>query len=223
VASAIDRENFLKVYPPRAATAGTTIMSPTTAGFRAFNAYDGGPTGNLEKAREVLGGRTVPLVLGYPNTPRYQKIAAFLKTNLDPAGFRVDPQPIDVDQYYSTIGKRNNPYDVYIAGWGSDWPSGATIIPPLFDGRQIQAEGNQNLSYLDEAEVNARIDQIMADTDLQRAASAWADLDRELMERFAPIVPLTYERNFSLIGSRVGGAYLSRAHGATALVGIFVK
>ena len=49
---AIDRENFLKAYTPVAAEPSTTILSPTTLGFVSFNAYDGGPSGNLEKAKE---------------------------------------------------------------------------------------------------------------------------------------------------------------------------
>lgn len=220
---AMDRENFLKVYGPMSAEPGTTILSPTTVGYVNYNAYDGGPTGNPEKAKELLGGRVVPLTYAYINTPRQQKIAAFLQSSLERAGFRLTIQAVDPDKWYTTIGLKDNPFDIYMAGWGSDWPSGVTIIPPLYDGRQIAPAGNQNFSYIDMPDMNARMDSISLITDLTEAGRKWAELDRDIMTKYAPIVPLTYERNFSLVGPRVGGAFLSSPYGAVALTNIHVK
>jgi peptide/nickel transport system substrate-binding protein len=220
---AIDRENFLKVYTPVGADAGTTIMSPTTMGYQNYNAYDGGSTGDLEKAKELLGGKTVPLVYAFVNTPRQQKVAAFIQENFQKAGFQVTVQPVDPDQWYTNVGKKDNPYDIYMWGWGSDWPSGTTIIPPLFDGRTIQPAGNQNASFMNEADVNARIDSISLMTDLAAAGAKWAELDKDIMTKYAPIVPLTYEKIFNLVGSRVGGAFISGPYGQVSLTDIFVK
>jgi peptide/nickel transport system substrate-binding protein len=154
---------------------------------------------------------------------RQQKVAAFIKTNLDKAGFQITLQAIDGAQYYSTIGKKNNPYDLYLAGWGSDWPSGTTIIPPILDGRGIAAEGNNNWSYFNSPEINARIDEISREADLGKAGAMWAALDREVMEKHAPFVPLLYSRNFSLNGSKIGGAFLSAPYGATSLNHVHLK
>ena len=220
---AIDRENFLKVYGPTSAEPGTTILSPTTMGYERYNAYDGGPTGDVEKAKEVLGGRTVPLVYGYVNRPQQQKMAAFLQSSLQRAGFELTIQAVDADQYYSTVGKRDNPFDIYMSGWGSDWPSGVTVIPPILDGRTIAPAGNQNFSYINMPDMNARMDSISLVTDLAAAGAQWAVLDREIMTKYAPVVPLTYERSFVLVGTGVGGTFLSSPFGAAALVDIFVK
>jgi peptide/nickel transport system substrate-binding protein len=220
---AIDRENFLKVYSPVGAVVGTTILSPTTLGYQHYNAYDAGPTGDTAKARELLGGRRVALTYAYPNSPRQQRIAAFLQTNLNAAGFDVTIQAVDFDQYVTSTARKDNPFDFYQQGWGSDWPSGATIIPPLFDGRTITPAGNQNNSFINEPEINARIDSISLITDLAEAGRQWAALDRDIMTKYAPVVPLTYEKNFSLIGTRVGGAFLSAPYGLPALTNIFVK
>ena len=220
---AIDRENFLKVYGPMSAEPGTTILSPTTLGYERYNAYEGGSTGSIEKAKELLAGRTVPLTYAYFNTPRQQKIAAFVQESLEQAGFEITIQPVDGDQYYSSIGRRDNPFDFYMAGWGSDWPSGVTVIPPLFDGRAIAPAGNQNFSYVNMPDINARMDSVSKVTDLVAAGTQWAGLDREIMTEYAPIVPLTYERAFYLVGTRVGGAYLSPSHGLPGLTSLFVK
>ena len=110
-----------------------------------------------------------------------------------------------------------------VFGDGVDDDAGATVIPPTLDGRTIAPAGNMNLSYLDAPEMNARMDEISLVTDLAASGAQWAALDREIMERHAPIVPLTYERSFSLTGSRVGGAFLSSRYGATSLLNVFVK
>jgi peptide/nickel transport system substrate-binding protein len=220
---AIDRENYLKVYSPVGADPSTTILSPTTAGYVKYNAYDGGPNGNPAKAKELLGGKTVPLVFAYVNSPRYQKIAAFIQSNLQQAGFQVTLQAVENDQYYSNVGRKDNPFDFYMWGWGSDWPSGSTVIPPLFDGRTIAPSGNQNASFMNEPDVNAKIDSISVVSNLAEAGKEWAALDRYIMEKYAPIVPLTYEKWFSLTGPRVGGVFLSTAYGAPAITDVYVK
>src|SRR6185503_4212910 len=109
----------------------------------------------------------------------------------------------------------------YLWGWGFDWPSGVTIIPPTFDGRTIQPSGNQNSSFLDAPDVNTQIDSIALMTDLAAAGTKWAELDRYIMEKYAPIVPITYEKSFSLVGTRVGGAFLSASFGVTAMNDLF--
>lgn len=221
---AIDRENFLKAYTgPLGADLSTTILSPTTAGFQKYDAYDGGPNGNPAKAKELLGGKTVPLVFAFANTPRFQKVAAFIQSNLQQAGFQVTIQPVDGDQYYTNVGRKDNPFDFYIWGWGADWPSGATIIPPLFDGRTIAPTGNQNASFLDAPDVNAKIDSISRIADLAQAGPQWAALDRYIMETYAPIVPLTYEKWFSVVGTNTGGVFLSPTQGVPALANVYVK
>ncbi len=220
---AIDRQDFLKVYGPMGADPSSTILTPPIPGYLKYNAYDGGPTGDIAKAKALLGGKTVPLVYAYFNTALQQKIAAFIKSNLDQAGFEVTLQPVPPDQYYSTVGKKNNAFDIYMCGWGFDWPSGSTVIPPTLDGRGITDAGNQDCAYFNNPEVNSRIDQIMKETDLVKAGSEWGALDKQIMEQYAPIVPLTYERWFSMVGSRVGGTYLSPAYGLPALNNVYVK
>ena len=39
------------------------------------------------------------------------------------------------DTYYDVIQKPTADSDVIWGGWGADWPSIATVIPPLFDSR----------------------------------------------------------------------------------------
>jgi len=220
---AIDRQGLLKVWGSYAGDPGTTLLSPTTSGYQKYNAYDGGPNGNIEKAKELLGGKTVNLTYGYRNTERNQAVAAFLKSSLKPVGVELNIQPIDEDQYYTVIGKKNNQFDMYMYGWGADWPGGGTVIPPLWDGERITPEGNNNTAYLNDPKVNAEIDRVLALSDLTEQDKAWAELDKDIMTRLAPTIPVIYDKQTTLYGSKIGGIYLSAPYGNSGLNNLYVK
>ena len=92
-----------------------------------------------------------------------------------------------------------------------------------WDGRQIRDQGHENLSFFDEPAINERMDELDKETDPAKAATAWAELDKQIMEEYAPAVPLTYFGSYSLSGSKVGGIYLSTAANLPALRNAHVK
>ena len=220
---AIDRQGLLKVWGSYAGDPGTTLLSPTTSGYEKYNAYDGGTNGNIEKAKELLGGKKINLTYGYRNTERNQAVAAFLKSSFQQVGVNLNIQPIDEDQYYTVIGKKNNQFDMYMYGWGSDWPGGGTVIPPLWDGERIVPEGNNNTAYLNDPQVNKEIDRILALSDLTEQDKAWAALDKDIMTRLAPTIPVIYDKQTTLYGSKIGGIYLSAPYGNSGLNNLYVK
>jgi peptide/nickel transport system substrate-binding protein len=208
-------------------TAGTvlnSIESPTTPGWQNYDVFGVGPTGDAAKAKQMLGGKTPELVLCFAGgVARRESQALAIQASLQQAGFKIDLKPIDAATYYTIIGAKTNTCDLYRAGWGSDWPSGSTIIPPILDGRSIQPTGNSDYSYYNSDATNAEIDRISAETDSAQAAKDWAALDKKIMQNDAPMIPILDDRNFTLIGSKVGGAFLSKAFGATSLNTVFVK
>ena len=222
---AIDKAGILQVEG--GATAGTptgAILSPTTTGYQKYDAYPStGNSGDVEKAKQLLGGKHPKLTYAYGNTPTGAKVAQKIKSSLERAGFQVTTSPIDPSQRYIIFGTRGNPYDIYIYGWGSDWPSGGTVIPPMFDGRQIQPKGNQDDSYFMNDDVNSKIDAAYKETDPAKAAKLWAALDKEIITKYAPIAPLYTDTFTQLYGSKVGNAYLSAAFGLPHLWNLYVK
>ncbi|MFG1928198.1 ABC transporter substrate-binding protein [Cryptosporangium sp. NPDC048952] len=220
---AIDRQGLLKVWGSYAGDPGTTLLSPTTSGYDKYNAYDGGNTGNIEKAKELLGGKKVKLTYAYRNTERNQAVAAFLRSSLQPAGVDLTIQPVDEDQYYTVIGKKNNQFDMYMYGWGSDWPGAGTVIPPLWDGKRITPEGNNNTAYLNDPKTNEEIERILGLSDLTEADKAWGALDKDIMTRLAPTIPVIYDKQTTVYGSKIGGIYLSKPYGNSGLNNLYVK
>ncbi|MBC3840191.1 hypothetical protein GXW82_08300 [Streptacidiphilus sp. 4-A2] len=113
---------------------------------------------------------------------------------------------VDSKDYYDEIGDVNNKFDLYWAGWGPDWPSADTVIPPLFDGRLIAPDSSDTMLFDDPA-VNAEIDRINAETDLAQQDKDWAALDKTIMGQ-APIIPWVDLRQVSLYGPGLGGVHL---------------
>jgi len=222
---ALDKEAVLKAIGGSAAgIPATTLMSPTVAGFKKYDVFNVPPAGDKAKVKELLGSTTPPpLVLAYANTPRRAAQAEAARKSLEAAGFKVTTKSIDSTNYYTEVGRKDNQYDLYLGGWGSDWPDAGTVIPPLFDGRQITPTGNQNLAYFNDDSVNAEIDRIQSLTDAAARQTAWAALDEKIMKDFAPVIPTNYDNNYTLIGSKVGNAFVSDAFGQTGLSNIFVK
>jgi peptide/nickel transport system substrate-binding protein len=198
----------------------------TVPGYKAYDAYPAPLTGDVEKAKALLTGKTVP-PLRYcyrPGTPIREQVAAANKENLERAGFQIVMAPTDATSHYTIIGKKDNTCDIYPTGWGQDYPSNSTVMGVLMKGGgSIQAEGNVNWSYLDVAAVNTELDRLAAEPDIQKSAEGYMALDKKVMEDYAPLIPLYYDHSYSLVGSKIGGAYLSSTWGSVSMQNVYVK
>jgi peptide/nickel transport system substrate-binding protein len=220
---AVDKDAALKAIGGQAAgSPATTLMSPTTAGWQKYDVFNAPVTGDKAKVTELLAGKKPKLVLAHSNTELRTQQAEAIRKNLTDMGFDIVMKPIDSTSYYDEIGRKDNPYDLYLSGWGSDWPTGSTVIPPVYDGREIVDEGNNNVSYLNEPSVSAEVDRVRNLPAAQQDA-AWMALDEKIMRAYAPVVPCYYDATYELHGSKVGNAFLSDAFGIISLNGIHVK
>jgi peptide/nickel transport system substrate-binding protein len=134
-------------------------------------------------------------------------MAVAVQQALKALNITVKVNPIDSSTYYEVIGTPSQQHEAAITGWCPDWPSGATFLPPLFDGRNIVAKGNSNLAQLEDKGVDSRIDEIAKLSDVKVANAAYGELDKQIM-KLAPVVPLLYEKVVTVVGSNIAGAYL---------------
>ncbi|HEX6682243.1 MAG TPA: ABC transporter substrate-binding protein [Candidatus Limnocylindrales bacterium] len=218
---AIDREGLIKTLGgSTVAVPMTTLMPPSTLGFQGYDAYPAGATGNADEAKKLLAGKTPELVLAVGDDSA--EIGTQLKSNLEKAGFKITVRTIPADSKLDETKKKANPWDIWIDNWAADWPSGASILPVLFDGRTIKAEGNSNSSYFNDDALNKEFDRILA-MDPAAQAPEWAKLDKKIMTDFAPAVPLFASVGYYLHGSKAGGLYISSVWGYPAFTDVFVK
>ncbi|HEX6921758.1 MAG TPA: ABC transporter substrate-binding protein [Actinomycetes bacterium] len=193
----------------------TSMIPPVLKSHKDFNVYDVPPTGDPAKAKSLLqeaGATGYKLKLDVSNTPQNAKSAAAFKEALDAAGFSTTINPINPDVFYDTVGKPATQGELVLAGWGPDWPNGSSVIPPLFDGRQIVPEGNQNFSQLNDPEVQGLLDAANKETDLAKQAKLWGDLDQKVVEK-AAFVPLLWTKTNQMRGSKVKGVYMHAFYG----------
>ncbi|WP_043627857.1 ABC transporter substrate-binding protein [Nonomuraea candida] len=193
------------------AAKGTSIQPPTVKGRVDHDPYPY----NVEAAKKLLaeaglsGGFS--LTLDTRPVPKMQAVAVAIQEALKQVNIDVKINNIDTSTFYEVIGTPAQQHDAAITGWCPDWASGTTFLPPLFDGRNITAKGNQNLAQINDKEINARIDEIAAMQDVEAANAAYGELDKQIMER-APMVPLAYEKVVTVTGANVAGAILSNAY-----------
>ncbi|MFD4172286.1 ABC transporter substrate-binding protein [Streptomyces anulatus] len=188
----------------------TAYLPPSLTGGRAADPVHGGPaTGDVKKAEKLLAeagkadGFDTTITVSTGDKTR----AEALQQSLSRVGIRLRIETVDPSVYYDTIGDTANAPDMAISGWCPDYPSAATFLPFVFDGRTIKPKGNQgNVSQFRDKAVERRMDEIAAMSDATAANKAWAALDREI-QRTSPAVPLLWERKPLLVGDNIAGAF----------------
>lgn len=201
-----------------------SIIPPTVSSFKDFNLWETeGDKGDPEKAKELLAEAGLAdgfeFTLDIRSQPLMQAQAEAIQEALKKIGVTVNLNVIETSVYYETIGTPSQQHDAAITGWCPDWASSAsTIIPPLFDGRNITEKGNSNLAQINDPTINARIDEIGA-LPADEAVSAWGDLDEEIMG-LSPIAPLVFGKAIFLPGENIAGYNPSTSMTDLTIIGL---
>jgi len=194
----------------KASVPAQSIVNPNVPGFEADDLYseDGNP--DIEGAKQALeeSGETLPypIKLTYPiGSEATDKAFAALKAAYDEAGFETTLDGLDPSgPYYDTIQKPGSDSDLIWGGWGADWPSISTVIPPLFDSRINLTKNSNGQDYgnYKSDEVNSAIDAALVEPDIDTANGMWADVNQQLSDDVAYIA-LDNTKFYYLHGSNV--------------------
>ncbi|MFD9813064.1 ABC transporter substrate-binding protein [Streptomyces sp. NPDC059080] len=187
------------------------LLAPTVAGYKkGYDPYGklSHPNGEPEKAAKLLkeaGKKGMKLVYAYSNTETRQKEAVLIEDALKNAGFDVQKKEVDAASWYQQMSKVDNGFDIYMTGWGQDWPDASTVIPPSYDGTLIQ-DGSSVYSHINDKHVNAEIARISKIADAKKATEEWQKLHQYIVEKINPAAPVFYTKMLQLYGSNIGGA-----------------
>ena len=180
------------------------------------------PQGDLEKAKKLLkeaGKEGTKLTYAYHNAPEWPEVAvAAIKDALEKAGFDVQTKEIDRATPTTTRSASSRTGTTCTTtGWGHDWPTASTVVPPLFDGRQVAGRCAELLAHQRPAGQQGDRTASRRSRDPDEAAKEWGKLaDKTSSRRTNPTVPLYYYKQIQLYGSKIGGAVLQRRHRATS-------
>jgi peptide/nickel transport system substrate-binding protein len=181
----------------------------------------GDPT--LAKKLITDSGEAAPaLTFDFPDSPTNQKTAAIVIDSLGKAGITVTPNPI-ASSYYATVF--TNGHEFGTAGWGADWPNASTVLPPLFTDA-----GGWNLSHVEDADMEAKINAAFAEVDRAKQATLWQEINKYATENVYAI-PTFFGRSQTIAGNGVGVAidgtpgaiYRWAAYGSWPYAQLFVK
>ncbi|WSQ13893.1 ABC transporter substrate-binding protein [Streptomyces sp. NBC_01231] len=205
----------------------STVLPPGIGGHKNFNLYSSNPAGDLTRAKALMKQANDPkltMSLAVENIPTHEHFADAVKTALAKIGITVNITPIDKNNYFSTVNNVKNQYDLTWGDWIADWPNASTVLPTLFDGRQIKnlPQSNQDLSYLNDPKINAQIDKIGKMTDINQRNAAYGALDEQILKD-AAVVPLMYMNFSDLGGSKIGGVIDDTIMAEPSLVHAYVK
>ena len=204
----------------------TSMLNPTVKGYVNFDAYpDNNGQGDLTKAKQELAlcgkpnGFTTHLAT--TNNGKGTRVATAVQAALKRVGINVIIDAGNPATYYSQfIGapavNRRLDRGLMVAGWGADWPTGYGFFSSLIDGRKIQAQGNSNYSETNDPKINQMIDQAVSTTDANKSAQIWGQVDQQLMNVDATLVPMTWDKALVINSQNVTNAYI-----LSSLLGIY--
>ncbi|MFL6272360.1 MAG: ABC transporter substrate-binding protein, partial [Actinomycetes bacterium] len=210
---AIDRQAVvLAIGGTYAGEPASTVLSPTLAGYSAFDLYPSQDhAGDPDKARQLLAGA------GYPNgvkltyvgqsSPKWKALYEALRSSLARAGIRLEPTFYKGLEAYTRslrVRARRDEHQLGAARVCPDVPGNGSrsIIGVLLDGRTITPTSNNNYGDYNNPKVNALIDQAYAAGDDLARGALWGQIDRLVMED-AAWAPLVYDREAFFWASRV--------------------
>jgi ABC-type oligopeptide transport system substrate-binding subunit len=204
---AVDRRSF-KGGDPRARLTDQ-FLAPQLPGFRDAKIYPlHGP--DLRKARALARGhlRSGKATLYVVDLPLTIGLGQILKRNLAQIGLEVEVKPIPGPAYQTRLTTPGEPFDMaFFVTPSVDYYDPYAFLNLYFESRFI---GRTNVSNLRSATYDRRL---RAASRLRGKARtrAYARLDGDLMREVAPISPLTYITEPTLVSKRVGCVLLRPA------------
>ena len=155
------------------------------------------------------------------------EVAAVVAEQLAEIGIEVEVRPLEAASFYATeVGNPDsvaaNGYGLVLATTTPDFPTPASLLAPLADGRGIRAVCNTNYARLDDEEINGLIDAARAAGTGDEAREAWAAV-ASAVQGTAAYVPLAETRVQLIAGQRLRNGVVMRPYSgydlATAGIG----
>ncbi len=174
-------------------------LPPEMPGHRDARIYPLEP--DLAKARELAGPERRSVVLYALGEAGHLRFAEIVKANLRRIGIDVTIRTHG-DTHFSRIARRDEPFDLAIAGWQSDFPDPMDYLHQL-DGRTIGPDRNVNYAYFDDPGFNARLDAAEALPSPAREL-ALGRLAHRVARRSAPWAAVGNGRHHDFFSARIG-------------------
>ena len=209
--------------------AASTLLPPGTAGRVEYEAMPGqdGKTTDPQKAKDLLKkANALGFEIRFPyqtNVPESVKAKDQIVQALTAAGFKATPVAATSDTIRDLQSDAKANINIRSSGWCSDWPSGGSWFPAIFDGKLVGQAGMPNQAQLDQPEINNQMNKILDTMTGEEANKAWGELDKLMMQKYYPVVLTGYTGVAYLHGSKIGGVSNDSVRGMPNFTNMYVK
>jgi len=206
----------------------TTFLPPGVPGYTKYSPLTdlaGAGAGDAEGAKKMLtdaGKIGYEISWYYDNTkPIPQQISNIRADALTKAGFKVKAIGVATADLRKKVGDYNAPVNTGQAprGWCSDWPTGSSWMPVLFESKSI-AEG-QSWGMLQDKALDQKIEDV-ANLPTDQATGKWSALDQEIMGQYVAL-PWYYTKMAVVAGTNIGGGVGDATVGMPFFPDMFLK
>jgi peptide/nickel transport system substrate-binding protein len=177
--------------------------------------YNEHPEGDIQLAEQYLrtagypsghysGAKTIQVVgsTGSPNS----EMAEIVNQTLKSLGFKTKFSLVEQSVMYSRFcGVPAEEIDVCPdVAWGADFGDAQSVLDVTFNGKHIEATGNNNWGQVDNPTINRKIAEAEPIVGTAARAQAWANIDRELVAAAAAI-PIAWDKQPQIEAKDVAG------------------
>jgi peptide/nickel transport system substrate-binding protein len=188
---------------PYAGDPASTILTPTLLGYQKYDLYaTPDHKGDVAKAKQLLAQAGYPngLTLTYvgPDSGLGDQVNVAAQASLARAGIKLKMTRLAGSKVYTDslgLPAKRAQHQIGQAAWCPDYPGDGTrsFMVPLIDGRSIQPANNSNYAEYNNPQVDAKIDQALAEPDRDKRAALWSQVDRQAMQD-AVWAPFIYDK-----------------------------
>jgi YVTN family beta-propeller protein len=200
-ALAAQDQRFAEVNPFNAGSPADDYMPPAIAGAASSHFYPlTGP--DLRRARQLAGNVHATAIMYTPNYPPWLQEAQIIQRDLQPLGIDVQVKEFPVNDYFDRITHRGEPFDLAVGGLGLTTADPAQVLA-LFDGSTITADGNYDISYLNDPAFDRQLHAAAALSGATRYRT-YSQLALELERDLAPAAAFATTASRDFFSARMG-------------------
>jgi len=194
---AITRGAYVAQAGPYAGSTWTHLFNPGVPGWRSAKLY----SRNLAKAKKLAKGHLKggKITVGFRNNSSANiNQHLIVRQDLTNLGFtNITDKGYSGGNLYTAMGTKGTDLDIGVSmGWCSDYPDPYDWINILLYGGNIQAENNNNYSYMNIPKWNKKMASAARLVGPQRL-KVYGQLDLDIMNQVAPIaVERTYNNRY---------------------------
>ncbi|MDD6283095.1 MAG: glutathione ABC transporter substrate-binding protein [Oribacterium sp.] len=208
---AIDKDAFIKICYNGIGTPATSMMGPKTQYYKENTPYPY----DVEKAKSLLkeagyeNGFTAKFM--YSNTSTNQKVAEFLKQQLQQVGINLELEALEsavLNQKVqdSTAAGKDAEVELYYSGWSSSTGDADWALRPML-AKESEPPMSYNISYYENDEVDQLLKDALATSDSDKRKDCYAKI-QDIVWEDCPVVPLFHMQNTIAVSNKIANVKL---------------